>query len=98
MRISNASIAEFCRKHHIRRFALFGSVLRDDFRFDSDVDILVEFENDHIPGFIRLADMELKLSHLFEGRKVDLNTPECLSPYFKDQVLKEAKVIYEKKI
>src|SRR6266581_7433064 len=85
-------IAEFCRRHHIRKLSLFGSVLRDDFRPDSDVDVLVEFEPDHIPGLIRFAGMELELSKLLGGRKVDLNTPQFLSPYFRDEVLEEAAV------
>ena len=67
-------------------------MLRDDFRPDSDVDVLVEFEPDHIPGLIRFAGMELELSQLLGGRKVDLNTPQFLSPYFRDEVLEEAEV------
>jgi predicted nucleotidyltransferase len=92
--IPREQIAEFCRRHHIRKLALFGSVLRDDFRPDSDVDVLVEFEPDHIPGLIRFAGMELELSDILGGRKVDLNTPKFLSPYFRDEVLAEAEVQY----
>ncbi len=92
--IPKEQIAEFCRKHYIRKLALFGSVLRDDFRPDSDVDVLVEFEPDHIPGLMRFAGMEIELSELLGGRKVDLNTPKFLSPYFRDQVLAEAEVYY----
>jgi predicted nucleotidyltransferase len=87
-------IAEFCRRHHIRRLALFGSVLRDDFRPDSDVDVLVEFADGRAPGLIRLAGMELELSALLGGRKVDLNTPRCLSPYFRARVEAEAEAQY----
>ena len=87
-------LAAFCRRHHIRRLALFGSVLRDDFTPASDVDVLVEFEPDHVPGLIRLAGMELALSDILGGKKVDLNTPKCLSPYFRDQVLREAETQY----
>lgn len=87
-------IAEFCRRHHIRKLSLFGSVLREDFRPDSDVDVLVEFEPEHIPGFIRLASMELELSEILNGRKVDVNTPQCLSRYFRDEVLATAEVQY----
>ena len=87
-------LAAFCRQHHIRRLALFGSVLRDDFTPASDVDVLVEFEPDHVPGLIRLAGMELELSDILGGKKVDLNTPKCLSPYFRDQVLREAETQY----
>ena len=91
--IPKDKIAEFCRSHHIRRLALFGSVLRDDFREDSDVDVLVEFEPAHVPGlaFFRL---ERELSDLL-GRKVDLNTPGFLSDYFRDEVLAEAEVQYD---
>jgi len=91
--IPKDKIAEFCRTNHIRRLALFGSVLRDDFRADSDVDVLVEFEPDHVPGlaFFRL---ERELSDLL-GRKVDLNTPGFLSDYFRDEVLAEAEVQYD---
>ena len=87
-------LAAFCRQHHIRRLALFGSVLRDDFTPSSDVDVLVEFAPDHVPGLIRLAGMELELSGILGGKKVDLNTPKCLSPYFRDQVFKEAETQY----
>jgi predicted nucleotidyltransferase len=92
--IPKGQIAEFCRRHHIRKLALFGSVLRDDFRPDSDVDVLVEFEPDHIPGLIRFSGMELELSDILGGRKVDLNTPKFLSPYFRDEILEEAEVQY----
>jgi len=92
--IPKGQIAEFCRRHHICKLSLFGSVLRDDFRPDSDVDVLVEFEPKHIPGLIRFAGMELELSQLLGGRKVDLNTPQFLSPYFRDEVLEEAEVQY----
>ena len=90
--VPREQVAEFCRRHHIRKLSLFGSVLRDDFRPDSDVDVLVEFEPEHIPGLIRFAGMELELSQLLGGRKVDLNTPQFLSPYFRDEVLEEAAV------
>ncbi len=74
-------IASFCRERHIRRLAIFGSALRSDFRPDSDIDLLVEFEPDHIPGLFGIARMERELSALFGGRKVDLRTPEDLSRY-----------------
>ena len=92
--IPDEKIAAFCRLHHIRKLSLFGSVLREDFRPDSDVDVLVEFEPEHVPGFIRLAGMELELSEILGGRKVDLNTPQCLSRYFRDEVLETAEVQY----
>ena len=87
-------LTEYCRKHHIKRLALFGSVLREDFRPDSDIDVLVEFEPDKTPGLFGLADMEAELSALLGGRKVDLRTPAELSRYFRERVLKEAKVQY----
>ncbi|PIP36191.1 MAG: nucleotidyltransferase [Desulfobacterales bacterium CG23_combo_of_CG06-09_8_20_14_all_52_9] len=87
-------IAEFCRRRHIRRLALFGSALRGDFGPESDVDLLVEFEPDRIPTFFDIAGMEQELSALLGGRKVDLRTPEDLSRYFRDQVLAEAEVQY----
>ena len=90
--ISKEQIVQFCHRHHIRKLSLFGSVLRDDFRPDSDIDVLVEFEPDHIPGLMRFAGMEIELSELLGGRKVDLNTPKFLSPYFRDDVLAEAEV------
>jgi predicted nucleotidyltransferase len=92
--IPQDEIADFCRRQHIRRLSFFGSVLRDDFGPDSDVDVLVEFEPDHVPGLIRLAGMEIELSQILGGRKVDMNTPQCLSRYFRDQVQSEAKVQY----
>lgn len=87
-------IDEFCRRHHIRKLAVFGSALREDFRSESDLDVLVEFEPGHTPGLIRLAGMEIELSTLLGGRKVDMNTPLCLSPYFRDEVLAEAEPVY----
>jgi len=86
-------IAEFCRRNHIRKLALFGSALGDEFRPDSDIDLLVEFYPDHIPGLIRLAGMEIELTEIV-GRKVDLRTEEDLSNYFRDEVVKSAEVQY----
>lgn len=91
--IPHNRIDEFCKKHHIRKLALFGSVLREDFRPDSDVDVLVEFEEGHAPGYIRLAGMEIELGEIL-GRKVDMNTPNCLSRYFRDEVIASAEVEY----
>jgi predicted nucleotidyltransferase len=85
-------VAEFCRRHHIRRLAFFGSVIRDDFGPGSDVDVLVEFEPGHVPG-LKFLTMQEELSRLL-GRQVDLNTPAFLSPYFRDRVLAEAEVRY----
>ena len=91
--IDREEIAAFCQRHHIRRLALFGSVLRDDFRPDSDVDVLVEFEPGYTVGLIRFAGMELELSDIL-GRKVDLRTPADLSRYFRQEVLESAEVQY----
>ena len=85
-------ISEFCRRHHIRRLALFGSVLRADFSPTSDVDVLVEFEPDHVPG-LAFFTMQQELSTLI-GRPVDLNTPGFLSRYFRESVLDEAEPLY----
>ena len=92
--ISHTELAKFCQRHHIFRLALFGSVLREDFRPDSDVDVLVEFEPGYVPGLIRLAGIEGELSVMLGGHKVDMNTPLCLSRYFRDQVIEEAEVLY----
>ena len=92
--IRKEEIAGFCRRHHISRLSLFGSVLRDDFRPTSDVDVLVEFEPDHVPGLFGLARMERELSALLGGRKVDLRTPQDLSRYFRDEVMATAEVQY----
>jgi len=88
------AIADFCRSHHIRRLALFGSVLRDDFGPESDIDVLVEFEPGHCVGLITFAGMQNELADLI-GRKVDLHTPAGLSPYFRDQALAEAETHYD---
>lgn len=92
--LSDELLAEFCRRHRIRRLSLFGSVLRDDFSENSDVDVLIEFEPGACVGLIRLAGMELELGAMI-GRKVDLNTKGFLSRYFRDEVLAEAEVRYD---
>jgi predicted nucleotidyltransferase len=86
-------VAEFCRKYHIRRLSFFGSVISEHFKEDSDVDVLVEFEQGQVVGLLRLASMEIKLSEIL-GRKVDLRTPADLSRYFRDDVLSSAEVQY----
>ncbi len=91
--IPRERLADFCRRHHIRKLSLFGSVLREDFRPDSDIDVLVEFEPDYVVGLIRLAGMELELSALL-GRKVDMRTPAELSRYFRQEVVDSAEVQY----
>lgn len=90
--VDRQKIVELCRRYHIRRLAFFGSVLRNDFGPESDVDVLVEFEPGYVPG-LAFFSIEEELSRIL-GRKVDLNTPGFLSPYFRDQVLAEAEVQY----
>ena len=92
--LNREKITDFCRRNHIRKLSLFGSVLRDDFGPESDIDVLVKFEAGHVPGFFRLFDMEEELSSLLGGRKVDLRTPEDLSRYFRDEVLAQSWVQY----
>lgn len=92
IQLDKQEIARFCRRHRIRRLALFGSVLRDDFGNDSDVDVLVEFEDGHVPG-LAFFTMEAELSKIL-GHKVDLTTPQFLSRYFRDDVLAEAEDQY----
>ena len=92
--VSKTALADFCQKHGIKRFAIYGSALREDFGPESDIDVLVEFEPDRIPGLLGLASMELELSDLFSGHKVDLRTPEDLSRYFRQEVLDTAEVQY----
>ena len=91
--IDQDRIAAFCRKHHIVKLALFGSVLTDRFGPDSDVDVLVEFEPGHVPGLIALSAMERELSGIL-GHKADMRTPGDLSRYFRDKVVQEAVVQY----
>ena len=91
--VDGQKIAEFCRRHRVKKLALFGSVLRDDFRPESDVDVLIEFQPGATAGFLRLAAMELELSQII-GRHVDLRTPLELSRYFRDEVVRTAEVQY----
>jgi len=94
VRVPSKKIREFCRRNHIARLSLFGSVLSPNFGPESDIDVLVEFEPGRSPGFLRLAALENELSALFEGRKVDLRTPRELSRYFRDEVVSSAEVQY----
>ncbi len=91
--IPRASLEEICRKYHIQHLSLFGSILHGDSKPSSDIDILVEFEKGFIPGFA-FAAIQRELSQIV-GRKVDLQTPPSLSPYFRDEVVKEAQTIYD---
>ena len=92
--ITESELAKFCAQHHIRRLSLFGSVLKGDDQPDSDVDLLVEFEQGKAPGLLGLAAMEIELSDLLGGRRVDLRTSQDLSRYFRDEVVRTAQVQY----
>ncbi len=91
--VAQDEVAQLCQRHHIRKLSLFGSVLRDDFSPASDVDILVEFERNHIPGLIGMARIQRELTAII-GRQVDLRTPADLSRYFRHTVLEQAEVQY----
>ena len=90
--IPREEVAEFCRRNRVRRMALFGSVIRDDFRPESDVDVLVEFEPGYAAGFV-FFQMRRELTAML-GREVDMHTAASLSPYFRQEVLDEAEEIY----
>lgn len=94
--ISKEDLSKFCRKNHITKLSLFGSALRDELRQGSDIDILVEFEEDHIPGLITFCGIQNELSDII-GREVDLRTPQDLSRYFRNEVVETALVQYEQK-
>lgn len=87
--IPSEKLAEFCRRNHIRKLSLFGSILSDDFGPDSDVDFLVEFEPGRTPSLITMAGLEIELSEMI-NRKVDLRTAGDLSRYFRDEVVERA--------
>lgn len=86
-------VAEFCQRHHVQRLSLFGSVLTDRFRPESDVDFLIEFEPEDTPGFFALARMQFELEAVV-GKPVDLRTPKDLSRHFREEVLRSAEVQY----
>ncbi len=92
--IPTGELADFCRRHHIRKLMLFGSVLRDDFGEGSDVDVLVEFVPNQGPGYLRLCEIEEELSGLLDNRKVDIVTLKALNRRIRDRVLAEAVVQY----
>ncbi len=92
--VPTKEIAEFCQRHHIRKLAVFGSALRDDFNPDSDLDVLVEFLPGKGGGFFNFIAIQLELGKLL-GREVDLNTAEDLSRYFRQQVVESARIVYE---
>lgn len=91
--IDREALSAFCQRHHIKRLALFGSILRDDFRADSDVDVLVEFQPGHVPG-LRFISIEREFSALLQGRRVDMVTPKFLNHRIRDQVLSSAEPLY----
>lgn len=93
--VPNEKLVDFCKKNHVCKLSFFGSVLTDQFRPDSDVDVLVEFEAGKGPGFFELSGMEMDLSGLLK-RRVDLRTPRELSRYFRDQVVANAQVQYDR--
>ena len=90
--VSPRLLDDFCRRNGIRKLAVFGSALRHDFRPDSDLDVLVEFQPGAVPG-LAFFGVQDELSEMF-GRTVDLNTPNCLSPEFRDRVVATAEVLY----
>jgi len=91
--VSKTKLSVICRRNNIKSLAIFGSILREDFRPESDIDILVEFKPGKTPGFLKLAEIENELSILFGNRKVDLRTPLELSQYFRERVKSEARVL-----
>jgi len=88
------ALKAFCQKHHIRRLSVFGSVLKGTGGPDSDIDLLVDFDTEHVPGLLALASMELELSQMLGGRRVDLRTVNDLSRHFRDEVVRTARVEY----
>jgi uncharacterized protein len=94
--IPRAEIARYCERHYILKLSLFGSILTDRFGQESDVDVLVEFEPDAAITYLDMARMERELSEVF-GRKVDMRTPQELSRYFRERVVAEAVLQYERK-
>lgn len=94
LRIDPATLAQFCQAHHIGRLALFGSQLKGTAKPESDIDLLVEFLPEARPTLFDMARMEIELSRTLGGRKVDLRTPQDLSRYFRDEVVRTAEVQY----
>jgi predicted nucleotidyltransferase len=93
-KMSKDKLAGFCKKNHIRKLSLFGSAIRGELGPDSDIDLLVEFEQDHTPGLFSIVRMEIELTETL-GRKVDLRTPDDLSKYFRDEVMRNARLAYQ---
>ena len=93
-KISKDKLIEFCRRNHIRKLSVFGSALQGQLKPDSDIDLLVEFEENHTPGLFTIVRMEMELARML-GRKADLRTPEDLSQYFRDEVIRNAELQYQ---
>ncbi len=93
--IPKEKITYFCQRWHISRLSLFGSVLRDDFRPESDIDVLVEFQPEHIPGFLKLHQIQEELSTLLGNRQIDLVTSKFLNHRIRDRILSQAEVYYD---
>ena len=94
IQVDKERLGDFCRRNHIAKLSFFGSVLREDFSPDSDIDVLIEFEPGQTPGLLHMARMERELSGLLQNRKVDLRTSQDLSRYFRQQILATAQVQY----
>jgi predicted nucleotidyltransferase len=94
IRIDRSELAEFCGQNHISKLSFFGSILGNDFRPDSDVDVLVEFESGQEPGLLGLGKLERELSFLLGNRRVDLRTSKDLSRYFRDDIIATAELQY----
>ena len=94
IQVDKERLSDFCRHNHIAKLSFFGSILREDFNPGSDIDVLVDFEEGHSPGLLRVAQMERELSVLLDGRAVDLRTYQDLSRYFRNEVLASAEVQY----
>jgi predicted nucleotidyltransferase len=93
-KISKDKLAGFCKRNHIRKLSVFGSAVRGDLQPDSDIDLLVEFEQGRTPGLFSIIKLEMELAEVL-GRKVDLRTPEDLSQYFRDEVVRNAELQYQ---
>lgn len=93
-KISKDKLADFCKKNHIRKLSIFGSAIRGDLQPDSDIDLLVEFEQGLTPGLFSIVRIEMEFAEML-GRKVDLRTPEDLSQYFRDEVVRNAELQYQ---
>ena len=93
-KISKNELVSFCKRNHIRKLSIFGSAVRGELHPDSDIDLLVEFEQDLTPGLFSIVRMEMELAEML-GSKVDLRTPEDLSQYFRDEVVRNAELQYQ---